>query len=151
MSYVAEMGLLQIATGYSGGSYSYSSFPFELVSADSYSSTPDQMQDLDSHVTSTGYLKRKVMPHTRSKIELNTGILTMAQKNQIVNLILTGTSLSDGKCSRNKRHVRLRYYDELTDGYSEGTFYVPDITFQYKLALNGEPLYQPIRIAFIET
>lgn len=151
MSYNTEKGLFMVATGYHGGKYTYQRFPLELMTADSIEMTPDQMQDLDSHVNGYGYLKRFVLPHSRSKIEMNTSILTYGQKKEIISIIKAGYSIKDGECSEKKRHLRVMYYDDWTDDYKEGVFYVPDITFSYKMELDEKPMYQPIRIAFIET
>ena len=61
-----------------------------------------------------------------------------------------GFRVKDGKASVKKRHLKARFYNDWTHDYATMYCYVPDIDFQYKLVLNGELNYQPIRIAFIE-
>lgn len=152
MGYDKKRGLIQIATGYSNKLYSYETINLNWMQTDQINSTPDQRQDLNSYVNGNGYLKRTVMQHTRTKWEANTHILTYKQKCEFVRLLKKGMVVKDGgKCSTLKRHVHLRYYNEWSDGYEVGLFYIPDITFNYKLILNGVPVYQPIRFSFIET
>ena len=150
MSYDKNKGLIAIATGYSGGKYTYQKLNLNWVQGDSITSTPDQMLDIDSYTNGNGILKRKVFDHTRSKWEANTSILYESQVDALICLMQEGFKVKDGKCDTKKRHLRIRYFNEWEHGYSTGTFYVPDITFSYKLELNGELVYQPIRFSFIE-
>lgn len=151
MGYDKNRGLIQIAVGYQNKSYTYETIDLSWMQVDQINSTPDQRQDLDSFVNGNGYLKRTVMEHTRTKWEANTTILTYSQKCKFIKLLKRGMGVQDGgKCSSHKRHVHIRYYNEWSDSYESGLFYIPDITFNYKLELNGELVYQPIRFAFIE-
>lgn len=151
MAYSKSKGLIAIATGYSGGNYEYTVLDMGWVQSESITSTPNQIQDLDSYVNGNGYLKRTVLDHTRSKWEANTGILHESDVESFIKLLQRGFAVNDGKCTEKKRHLRIRYYNEWEHGYSSGIFYMPDISFQYKTCLNGELVYQPIRFAFIET
>ena len=106
--------------------------------------------DLDTYINGKGYLKRTVMEHSRSKWECNTCTLTEKQWISICDLLDKGFRVKDGKASVKKRHLKARFYNDWTHDYATMYCYVPDIDFQYKLVLNGELNYQPIRIAFIE-
>ena len=46
--YDPSKGVIAIATGYSGGKYTYSKINHDLLQPDTMKSTPDQMQDLDT-------------------------------------------------------------------------------------------------------
>jgi len=150
MAYEKSKGVCAIATGYSGGSYSYTKLdPF--IGADTYKSTPDRAQDLDSYRNADGVLKRHVLKHTASGITFNTPYLYYRQKVKLMKAINDGANVKDGKCvPRPERKVRLRYYNDLTDDYSTGYFYIPDIEFTYYSLYGGEPMYLPITIEFIE-
>lgn len=150
MAYEESKGLIAIATSYSNGSYHYEKINLEWVQTDTISSTPDQITDLDSYTNGDGYLKRTVLPHTRSKWEANTTILYEKDADAFIRLLQKGFAIKDGKCNEAERHLRIRYYNEWKHGYAFGHFYVPDITFSYKIELDDKLVYQPIRFAFIE-
>ena len=150
MAFEESKGLIAIATGYANGSYQYEAVDLNYVQMDTIIATPSQMQDLDSYVNGKGYLKRTVLEHSRSKWEANTTILTSTQVQKLLKLLQKGFTLNDSKCSKAKRELRLRYYNEWENDHVAGYFYVPDITFTYKIMLNGKLYYQPIRFAFIE-
>lgn len=150
MAYKKENGLIAIATEYHNGKYEYTKLNLEWVQTDSINSTPDQKLDLDSHRNGNGYLKRTVLDHTCSKWEANTTILCEEEVDELIRLMQQGFEVKDGQCTAKKRHLRIRYLNEWRHGYVEGHFYVPDISFNYKVELNGKLVYQPIRFAFIE-
>lgn len=150
MAYDSQKGLVAIATSYSGSSYQYEKINFNWIQTDSINSTPDQITDLDTYTNGDGYLKRTVLPHTRSKWEANTSILFEENVDEFIRLLQKGFGVKDGKCNKEERHLRLRYFNEWQHGYEAGHFYVPDITFSYKTLLNDKLVYQPIRFAFIE-
>ena len=150
MAYEKEKGLVAVATRYSAGTYHYEKINFGWVQTDTINSTPDQITDLDDFVNGDGYLKRTVLPHTRSKWEANTSILYENQVDQFIQLLQKGFHVKDGKCNEQERHLRIRYFNEWKHGYASGHFYVPDITFSYKTVLDDMLVYQPIRIASIE-
>lgn len=150
LAFDANKGLIGIATSYSDGKYVYETIDSGWLQTDTVNSTPDQRQDLDSYVNAKGYLKRTVMEHTRTKWEANTGILYYDQVRQFIKLLNKGFKIKDGKCGEKARHCKIRYFNEWTDSYETGFFYVPDITFTYKTLLYSVPVYQPIRFSFIE-
>lgn len=61
-----------------------------------------------------------------------------------------GFAVKDGECSKKKRQLCVRYYNDWKRDYATMICYVPDITFQYKTKLKGRLYYQPVRFAFIE-
>lgn len=52
--YDPSKGVIAIATGYSGGKYTYSKINHDLLQPDTMKSTPDQMQDLDTYINGKG-------------------------------------------------------------------------------------------------
>lgn len=149
MSFNREKGLLSIATSYKDGVYTYEKID-SLIGADNLQSTPNQMQDIDSFVNANGFLKRTLMPHSRTKIEGNTPNFSYEKKNKLISILNDGFSLDDGECSEPERKLRIRYYNDWKDVYSYAFCYVSDITFQYAGTYEGKPRYLPIRLAFIE-
>lgn len=152
MGFEMEKGLIAIATSYDKktNTYVYQKLPEKWIQADTVILTPDQVQDADSYTNGNGYLKRTILPHKRTKYEANTTILTYKDKCTFMELLNEGIMLDDGECDFDERRGRLRYYDDWIDDYKEGFFYIPTISFPHKMYLDGKPLYQPIRFAFIE-
>lgn len=149
MAFDKSKGVLGIATAYSNESYTYTKLD-KFMGINNYTSTPNQMQDLDSYVNANGRLKRNVMPHSRTKIEFNTPYLRHAQKLELVTILNTAMSLNDGVCDKPERKVRIRFYNDWTDDYETAFYYISDVSFQYGGTYSGVPLYMPIRIALIE-
>lgn len=149
MAYEKSKGVVAVATSYSNGSYTYKKLD-KFVGANNITITPNQMQDLDSYVNANGYLKRNVLPHSRTKIEFNTPYLKYALKKELVGILDDAMTLSDGKCNKAERKVRVRFYNDWKDDYETFYGYIPDVGFQYGGTYDGVPMYMPIRVAFIE-
>lgn len=115
--------------------------PLTYMKLESYKSAPDQRQDLDSFRDADGYLHRTVLPHTATKVEFETPYMIMADFQRLMQGIrsnLTGTLARD--CT-------LTYYNEETDSYKSGHFYMPG-TMEYNMY--NKNIYAPSRFAFIE-
>jgi hypothetical protein len=148
MAFEKSKGVCAIATGYSGGNYSYTKID-EYIAADNYTSTPDRAQDLDSYVNANGKLKRNVLKHTRSGITFSTPYMNYSEKKKFVKILMNGMKQKD--CAElPEKKIRIRYYDDWTDDYAYGFFYVPDVEFPYGGTYKGVPTYQPISMEFIE-
>lgn len=104
----------------------------------SYSATPDQQSDRNTYVDEQGELHRDVLPHTSTKIEFETIPMNLNQKIQFQ------------KYFPERTFVELEYWNDRTNDYEIGTFYVPSITFSYYMTKDNDILYNPIRVAFIE-
>ena len=115
--------------------------PLEFIKLESYSSKPDQRQDLDSYRDADGYLHRTVLPHTATKIEFETVYLYVSQFRALMDGIRTNLT------NNLARDCTLTYYDEETDSYKTGSFYMPG-TMEYKMY--NKMIYAPSRFAFIE-
>jgi hypothetical protein len=115
--------------------------PLEFMAYGTYEASPDQRQDLDAYRDADGYMHRNTLPHTATKIEFQTTYLTASQFRSLIdNIRANFTNLLE-------RKVSLTYYDEETDAYKTGDFYMPG-TMTYK-RLN-KAVYDQNRICFIE-
>jgi hypothetical protein len=111
------------------------------MKVESYTSMPDQRQDLDSYRDADGYLHRTVLSHTATKIEFETPHLWRWQMQELIQGIKANlTSNLERKCT-------VTYYDDEIDDYKTGTFYLPG-TMEYKVF--NKQIYAPTRFAFIE-
>ena len=114
--------------------------PLSFLRASTYKSSSN-VQDLDSYRDANGYLHRNVLPHTAHKVEVETTYLTNAQFRTLWdNIKANMTNVLN-------RDVPLKYYDEESDSYKTGSFYMPG-TMEYT-HMNKE-IYEPVRLAFIE-
>ena len=120
------------------GSYT---IPLTFMKLESYKSAPDQRQDLDSYRDANGYLHRNVLPHTATKIEFETPYMTMKDFQTLL------TGIKNNLTSSLERKCALTYYDEETNAYKTGTFYMPG-TMEYQMF--NKNIYAPSRFAFIE-
>lgn len=115
--------------------------PLQFIKLESYTSMPDQRQDLDSYRDADGYLHRNVLPHTATKIEFETPYM---RRNDMQALI---QGIRSNFTSNLARSCTVTYYDDETDDYKTGTFYMPGtIEFQWY----NKEIYAPCRFAFIE-
>lgn len=147
--FVASKGLVMIATGYENGEYKYTKLDPYLAASDGASITPGRAQDLDSYVNANGYLKRNVLKHMRDGVSVNTKYMSYAEMRRFVSLLKK--AMKQPKCAElPEKKVRLAYFNEWTDDYDHGFFYIPDVTWQYGGTYKGEPHYQPVTLEFIE-
>lgn len=115
--------------------------PLRFMKLDSYQTSPDQRQDLDSYRDADGILHRTVLPHTATKVEFETPPLLVKDFRALIDGIKANyTTLLARDCT-------LTYYDDETDSYKTGHFYMPG-TMSYKVY--NKQIYNSFRIAFIE-
>ena len=103
MAYESAKGLVSIAVSHFNNEFQYQKIDFCYIQPNGYTATPDQMQDKDSYVNAKGFLRRTVLPHSRTKIEWNTPYLTLKQKCKLVSLIKKGFS-AGGECNQSQRN-----------------------------------------------
>ena len=58
--------------------------------------------------------------------------------------------MKSGLINEVERKYRVTYWNDETNTYTTGEFYVPDIEFKRKRIENGTIYYGPIRIALVE-
>lgn len=115
-------------------------FPNEYIAHGSYTSTPNQRQDLDSYRDAVGVLHRTILGHHVTKIEFNTIMLHLEDKTSLTGLL------------RNRDEMRVEYWNDEKNAYSNGNFYCADLKFEiYSVDEEKRDIrYKPIRIALIE-
>lgn len=98
---------------------------------------PHLVQTADSGVLASGKLEIKVLPHTRTKIQMQFPVMTKAQYEAYYNVIMASMALT------------VEYYNEGIDAYETGTFYHNDM--QYKpIIYNGQRMIDMQEIHLIE-
>lgn len=112
--------------------------PNSFLKANGYSCTPNQQTDRNTYTDEDGVLRRDILSHVASKIEFNTPPLHLNDK------------IAFQKYFPNRTSIELEYWNDETNDYETGTFYVPSITFEYYSITDKDIFYNPIRVAFIE-
>ena len=148
MAYDKDKGLIAIAVS-KNGSYDFEKLD-GYIQKEGYNISPAQRQDLDSYVNGNGKLKRFVMPHKRTKIEVDMVYMQYAKKVKLVKILDRAFNVNDGECNEEEHKVRIRYYNDWKDDYSQGWFYISDPNWQVAGTYRGKPTYLPTRMAFIE-
>lgn len=98
---------------------------------------PHLVQTADSGVMASGKLEIKVLPHTRTKIQMQFPIMTKEQYQYYYSVIMQSMSLL------------VEYYNEGIDAYETGTFYHNDM--QYKpIIYSGKHMIDMQEIHLIE-
>ena len=128
-----------------GGS-SGTELPLNMVKAESYSATPNQRMESEAKRDTTGVLHRTTVSHTATKIEINTIPMTNSEWKTFFKKITDAFTVAA------ERKLTLYYYDNDTDDYKSGTFYMPDIQYPILRVDNEKNVihYDSIRLAFIE-
>ena len=122
-------------------------FPMQYLSFDNCDSTPDQRTEIDSYRDADNLLHRETSPNHKTKLEYNTlDDLTLEDKIVIQQVMKAG--LLDAV----QRKDRVTYWNDESNEYETGDFYVPDITFRQKRVDRAKKtiIYGSIRIAMIE-
>jgi hypothetical protein len=115
-------------------------FPNSLIASEGYSNTPNQRTDKNSYVDGRGALHRNILPEQRSTVELTTiDGFTYGQK-----LIMKAFFIP-------RDVITMEYWNDETDAYETGRFYVPDIKYTHKSQdKSKQPIYNALNLTFIE-
>ena len=109
-----------------------------------YSSTPNQRLDSDAERDNLGNLQRSTLPNSKTTITFSTHILFLEEKlkfQEIINLSIINEA---------QRKCYITYWNDETNAYSSGYFYIPDIEFSLLDADAKTIKYNPISIELIE-
>lgn len=109
-----------------------------------YSSTPNQRLDSDAERDNNGDLQRSTLPNGKTSITFSTHILFLDEKlkfQEIINLSIINEA---------QRKCYVTYWNDETNTYSSGYFYIPDIEFSIMDADSDTIKYNPISVELIE-
>ena len=120
-------------------------FPHKYIQISTYQTTPSQRQDLDSYQDSQGNLHRTVLPHDRSKIVFKTmDDLKLAEKQEIQ------AFFNGAMTNVRERKVSLTYWNDESNAYATGSFYIPDVTYPIKRIEADNIVYDSVEYHLIE-
>lgn len=109
-----------------------------------YSSTPDQRMDTDAERDDNGNLQRTTLPTGKTSITFSTHILHLDEKINMQNII------NSAIVNTAQRKCYVTYWNDETNSYDSGYFYIPDIEFSIMDADKTDIRYNPISIELIE-
>nr|DAX10516.1 MAG TPA: hypothetical protein [Bacteriophage sp.] len=109
-----------------------------------YSSTPDQRMDTDAERDDNGNLQRTTLPTGKTSITFSTHILHLDEKINMQNII------NSAIVNTAQRKCYVTYWNDETNSYDSGYFYIPDIEFSVMDADKTDIRYNPISIELIE-
>jgi hypothetical protein len=112
--------------------------PLKYISPKSYKTIPDRQQDLDPYRDTDGYLRRKILPHKVTTIEFSTPYMYLADKMALQALLPSRAKLT------------LEFWNDETNTYQTGDFYIPDVTYNVYRVEGTDILYMPIAYQFIQ-
>lgn len=112
-----------------------------------YSSTPNQRLDVGSERDNTGMLHRDTLPEGKTSITFSTHILSLDDKIKMQNIIFDAIN-ANGIPEQRKCFVE--YWNDETNDYASGWFYIPDIQYTVMDADSDDIRYSPISIELIE-
>lgn len=117
-------------------------FPNEYIAINTYNSSPNQRTDQDSYTDGNGMLQRNILPHTRTKVTFSTPDEMHLEDKIIMQSFF------------NRDETTLTYWNDETNSYREGKFYIADPNFPIKRIIdendNSDIIYGVINLEIIE-
>lgn len=109
-----------------------------------YSSTPERISEEDAGTDQTGRLWRSPLPHKRSSIKFSTHEMELDDKITFQSIINNSID------NQAERRAWIRYWNDMTNSYSEDWFYIPDIEFSVNDADANTIRYNPISVELVQ-
>lgn len=106
-----------------------------------YHSTPDIITDEDSYTDGDGETRRNPLPHTRSKVYLNTVEEVSESEKLVIQEVLNNPII-----------MNLEYWNDKAHDYKVGKFYMPEIDWKHKNInpITYEITYAGISVTLVE-
>lgn len=133
-----------MANNYRGYLIKFGGVPFPNKYFLEYSSTPDQRLDTTADRDQTGYLHRSTLSDGKTSLEFTTHILHLDEKIYVQNMINRALT------NPTERKVYIEYWNDETNSYDTGYFYIPDVRYQIMDATDTDILYNPITFELTE-
>lgn len=110
----------------------------------SYSVTPSQRTELAAYRDNSNNLHRTTSSNYKTKITFSTKPLTLDEKIALQNVI------ASGMVNNTERKVQVTYYNDETNSYYTGYFYITDVTYTVLDTFGNDIIYNPISYTLIE-
>ena len=121
-------------------------FPHNYIALESWSSTPDQREELKAYRDdNTRNLTRVTAAGKKSVFSFETrDKLNLADKMAIQKFF------TDAESDHEQRKIRLQFWNEETNSYDVGDFYRPNMDFSIYRITEDDIIYKSLKFEFIE-
>ena len=109
-----------------------------------YSSTPNRRSEASAETDQIGRLIRDTLPHKRTTVKFTTHMMNLDDKINFQNIIARGL------VNELKREHSVEYWNDETNSYYTGVFYIPDVEYTVQDASASDIMYNPITVEIIE-
>lgn len=120
--------------------------PLSYLLADGYETTPNRRTELEAYRDANVYLHRATSPNHKTTLTLNFCPMSQSEKEQVQAIIWGSASM----VNETERKVYITYWNDETNGYTSGYFYISDITYQTLGRFGGERWYKPFSLKLTE-
>lgn len=114
-------------------------FPKKFIAPEGLSQTPNALMDLEPRRTGQGLLIRNILEYSATTIEITTRPMGLRMKKEFQSYF----TLDD------RKRVLITYYNEETNDYRTGYFYIPDYKWTRYGIIDGEPFYLSVTMELI--
>lgn len=109
-----------------------------------YTSTPNRRSEASAETDQIGRLIRDTLPHKRTTVKFTTHMMNLDNKINFQNIIARGL------VNELKREHSVEYWNDETNSYYTGVFYIPDVEYTIQDASATDIKYNPITVEIIE-
>lgn len=118
--------------------------PHKYIQLSSYDTTPNQRTELSATRDNNNYLHRVTSPNHKTTIRFTTLPLNLAEKSEIQEV------MKKGLLNETERKYTVTYWNDETNTYKTGEFYMPDVNYQIRKIDGNSIDYNPISFELIE-
>lgn len=118
--------------------------PNKYLVTNSYNATPNQRTELSAYRDNNNLLHRATSPNFKTKIEFTIVPMTLEEKRTVQGIILNAVT------NRIERKSPVTYWNDETNSYVTGNFYIPDVTYPIMDANSKSILYGATAYTLIE-
>ncbi len=119
--------------------------PHEYIQLSTYEVLPYQRTELAAYRDNNNDLHRTTSSNHKTTIRFTTVPgLTLAQKRQLQ------ISMASGIISNTERKYQITYWNDETNSYITGYFYMTDVSYTVRKISSTSIVYEPIPFEFIE-
>lgn len=118
--------------------------PNSYLIQNGYTAIPNQRTELSATRDNNNSLHRVTSPNHKTTIRLTTGILHLSDKLAIQSI------MARGLVDSTERKYSITYWNDETNSYSTGYFYMPDVTYSVIDTRGSDIIYNSVSFEFIE-
>ncbi len=118
--------------------------PNEYITSDGYAATPNQRTELEAYRDADVLLHRVTSPNYKTSITLTLCPMSASEKQAVQETIDSGV-INDVE-----RKVNVTYWNDETNAYATGNFYISDVTYTPMGYYGGEKWYKSITYTLTE-